>query len=191
MHATTARAVGSTLLTFAALAAGLAGCGAPAPTAIDAPEAPAFVHAAAATSQAPNARRLTGECATTFPAPQLPLPPVLNQEDRGTCQLSQLGRSDLLSAKEIDFAAGTQTITALVLTAANGDVLRGVGVGSNVPGPGRVRFTATMTFTGGTGRFANASGRAHVEGVANLVSRTSTFTIDGWVAYDASDRSDR
>jgi hypothetical protein len=98
----------------------------------------------------------------------------------------------LYSVKDINFAAGTQVTNELVITAANGDELHGVGVGANSPGgPGRVNFTATMTFTGGTGRFANATGEARVVGVANLVTRSSSMALEGWVSYDASDRSGR
>jgi hypothetical protein len=89
----------------------------------------------------------------------------------------------------LNFAAGTQS-GERTFTAANSDVLRAVHVGTSTPvGPGLISFRATMTFVGGTGRFANATGHATGWGVANLVTRTSVATFDGWVTYDASDRS--
>ena len=92
---------------------------------------------------------------------------------------------------ELDLAAGTQR-GERTLTAANGDVLRMVSVGTSTPrGPGLVGFVATHTFVGGTGRFANATGQARGEGIANLVTRTTVATLDGWIAYDASDRRPR
>jgi hypothetical protein len=90
---------------------------------------------------------------------------------------------------DINFALGTQTSVAYDFTAANGDVLRSSVSGTNTPsGPGTARISATMKFTGGTGRFANATGEAHAEGVANFVTRSSSVTYDGWISYDASDR---
>jgi hypothetical protein len=187
MRALTAPKVLLTLTTLGTVVAGCAGGG---PTS---PRADASAIARAAPARATATRRpLSGDCETAFPAPPLPLPAVLRQVDVGTCHLAHLGRAAFFSVKEINFAAGTQTITESTLTAANGDVLRAVGSGTNVPsGPGRVRFAATMTFTGGTGRFANATGQARVEGAADLVMRTATLTMDGWIAYDASGRSGR
>lgn len=135
-------------------------------------------------------RPLTGRCETEFNAPPLPPPPVHRQTDTGTCQLAHLGRVVFHSVKDIHFATGTQTTREATFTAANGDILRATGTGtSRVSGPGRVSFAATLILSGGTGRFTGASGEAHVEGVADLGTRTATFTIvSGWLAYDASDR---
>ncbi len=54
----------------------------------------------------------------------------------------------------------------LVITAANGDQLRGSYVGSAVMAPvgGINEATATITFNGGTGRFADARGTALMTG---------------------------
>ena len=73
----------------------------------------------------------------------------------------------------------------------NGDILRVMTAGTNTPnGPG-VRFSATMTFVGGTGRFANATGQAQVEGAASFITNTASFTVDGWIAYDGQTASGR
>ena len=136
------------------------------------------------------ARPISGRCELTV-APLPSAPPIVRQTDTGTCQLSHLGRTDYAGVLELDLASGTQR-GERTLTAANGDVLRMVSVGTSTPrGPGLVGFVATLTFVGGTGRFANATGEARGEGVANLVTRTTVVTLDGWIAYDASDRRPR
>jgi len=139
--------------------------------------------------QAQAERPLTGRCETVLAPTQVLAPGVIRQVDSGTCRLSHLGRAEFFSDKVIQVVAGTQT-TQATFTAANGDVLRATGSGTNVPsGPGHVRFTATLTFVGGTGRFAHATGQAFVEGESDLVARTATLTLEGRLAYDASDRS--
>lgn len=137
-------------------------------------------------------RSLSGRCETAFRLhPTQPAPPVVRQIDEGTCQLTHLGRSSFYSVKDINFATGTQVTTEATFTAANGDLLRAAGSGTSAPsGPGQVSFTATLAFVGGTGRFENATGEAHVVGQADLVSRTASLEIiDGRIVYDSSNRS--
>lgn len=139
----------------------------------------------------PAARPIEGRCELTFNPPPLPLPPVHRQIDTGTCWFSHLGRTALYGVQDIVFAAGTQS-GERTFTAANGDVLRAVHAGRSAPsGPGLVSFTTTITFVGGTGRFANVRGQMTGAGTANLRTRTTLVTNEGWIAYDASDRADR
>jgi hypothetical protein len=159
----------------------LSGCaGEPASTAP--PDPPSLARAASAP------RPLAGRCETSFAAPPYPLPPVLRQVDVGTCQLSHLGRAAMYLAQDIHFAMGTQVSVEFTFTAPNGDVLRATNVGTSAPsGPG-VRFQGTTTFVGGTGRFANATGEARLDGTANFLTNTATLAVvDGWIAYDASE----
>ena len=172
------------LTCLAVVTAGLAACAADAPTANDARGA-AF---ARATGGAAAQRPLTGHCESTFNPPPFPLPAVHRQIDVGTCQLSHLGRVSLRGVQDINFAAGTQS-GERTFTAANGDELHAVHSGTSGPGePGQVRFSATLTFVGGTGRFAKATGEVRATGTANLVTHSASATFDGWIAYDASDR---
>jgi hypothetical protein len=74
--------------------------------------------------------------------------------------------------------------------AANGDRVNSSGVGSAVTNLANftVVFEGTETFLpGGTGRFANASGVADIEGTAALDPATGTgtahFTLEGTITY--------
>lgn len=137
----------------------------------------------------PEGRPFTGKCETTFNPPPLPLPRTHQQVDTGTCRFTHLGRSSIYGEQEINFAAGTQRGTRTI-TAANGDLLFVENAGTSRPaGPGLVRFSAIMTFVGGTGRFADATGEARAEGLANLIThRTTIDIVEGWIAYDAGGR---
>jgi hypothetical protein len=159
---------------------GLAGCAGE--TASTAPLDPP--HLVRAT---PGPRPLTGRCETSFAPPQFPLPPVLRQVDTGTCHLSHLGRAAMYLVQDINFATGTQVSVEFTFTAPNGDVLRATNVGTSAPSGSGVRFQGATTFVGGTGRFANATGEAQLEGTANFLTNTATLAVvDGWIAYDAS-----
>lgn len=169
----------SATLLAAALAATLAACGMPP----SAPDLPSLERAAAASARRP----LVGSCELSFsPAPpSQPAPPpgVIRQIDVGTCQLSHLGRTAYAGVLEIDFANGTQRGTR-TLTAANGDQLFLTAVGTSAPsGPGMRSIAATLTITGGTGRFANARGELHATGTANLITSTTVSEFEGWIAY--------
>jgi hypothetical protein len=144
-----------------------------------------------ASARVPGAVPIEGRCELTFNAPPLPLPPVHHQIDTGTCWFSHLGRTALYGEQDIVFAAGTQSGTR-TFTAANGDVLYATHAGTSAPiGPGLVSFVTTITIVGGTGRFANATGQMTGAGTANLITRTTVVTNEGWIVYDASDRAGR
>lgn len=143
-----------------------------------------------ARSVAAPVRPLAGECETVLAPTEFVRPGVVRQVDTGVCRLSHLGRTTFYSDKLIDLVAGTQT-TRATFTAANGDVLRATGSGTNaITGPGRAVYTATLVLAGGSGRFAAATGEARVNGKADLVARTSALTLEGELAYAASDRGE-
>ncbi len=130
---------------------------------------------------------ISGSCNLTF-TPLSSSPPIIRQSDVGTCELSHLGRARFEGVLELNLTTGTQR-GERTLTAANGDVLRLVSVGTSTSsGPGLVHFVATLTFVGGTGRFANATGQARGEGTATLATSTTQMTLDGEIAYDGADR---
>lgn len=95
--------------------------------------------------------------------------------------------SQWLSADEITFGDGEVT-----LMASDGDTLNatyGNGSGSFQP-DGSFPYTYEWTIAGGTGRFAGATGHLDVSGmVVDWATVTVVETFDGWIAYDASQRS--
>jgi hypothetical protein len=125
----------------------------------------------------------SARCELTIQPPTPVGPGLLHQIDEGTCQATHLGRAQLTSDKIINVVAGTPTLET-TFVAANGDVLRGTGTGTNTPvGPGLIAFTATLTFDGGTGRFADASGQATITGQADLVAGRSHMTATGSIDF--------
>jgi hypothetical protein len=116
--------------------------------------------------------------------PATPVSPgVVHQLDLGDCILSHLGKSTMISDKIINFAAGTQ-VTQITYTAANGDILYANGGGTNqMVAPGVVAFQGTVTFEGGTGRFADATGTATFSGSAHFATGRSQLTTSGTIAY--------
>ena len=124
---------------------------------------------------------IEAECQTTFNAPTLPPPAIHRQIDTGTCQFTPFGPMTVAGVQEINLAAGTQS-GERTFTARNGDVLWAVHTGTSAPGaPGTVNFSATMTFGGGTGRFAGVSGEARASGTATLATTTASFKLEGWL----------
>ena len=138
-------------------------------------------------------RSIQGRCESILePFPDL-LPAQLPQRVTGTCQLAHLGRVTYDFVHVIDFTASpiTFTTTKLTFTAANGDVLRAPGVGFAFPNAEGFAVAGTYTFDGGTGRFTNATGYVNFVGQALVPAFTATLTLDGEIAYNASDGSGR
>ncbi|MEP6729190.1 MAG: hypothetical protein ABJE10_01065 [bacterium] len=135
---------------------------------------------------------LTGVCSIRAAEPAVVTPPFISETDVGTCEFPQLGRVAFYGKQVINFVAHTQVAPVMVFTTSNGDELHAQNVGSNTStGPTTIRFTGTTTITGGTGRFANATGRLGVEGSADLVTTKARMTFRGSIAYGAAERSDR
>lgn len=176
----------TTLVVIPALV--LAGCSG------DAPTSPRSATLAPAGAPLPNrmpaSRPISGRCELTLLATNpYPAPPVYRQVAAGTCQLAHVGYATVDFVQVVNFATRTQRSLVLTYTAANGDVLRAASAGTSAPSATGVTFSATITFLGGTGRFASATGQAHAEGTADLAAGTSQYTLEGWIAYDAADRS--
>jgi hypothetical protein len=124
-----------------------------------------------------------GSCELVIQPSEPISPGVVRQIDIGDCRISHLGRATFISDKIINFVAGTQTIQGTYI-AANGDLLYANGSGtSQLIGPGLVAFQASVTFEGGTGRFASASGTATMTGEADVVNGRSHFTTTGTISY--------
>jgi hypothetical protein len=126
---------------------------------------------------------IRGTCELAIQPAQPVGPGLIRQLDVGTCRISHLGRSMLVSDKIINLVGGTQT-TDVAITAANSDMLYGNGGGTNaMVAPGLVAFRAELTITGGTGRFTGATGMIVLEGTADLANAQSRLTMAGTISY--------
>jgi hypothetical protein len=128
---------------------------------------------------------IKGEFATefSFSSP----PPVAHLTLSGSGSASHLGKATCFSGNEVvDFTQQPlPTLTGtLELTGANGDKLIGEMDGLAIPGPdGSITFFGTLTFTGGTGRFARATGTAEFGGAG---APTSSYGGIGWFAIEGT-----
>jgi hypothetical protein len=128
-------------------------------------------------------RPMSGSCDTTFSISNTGVISIT-----GTCLLTHLGRASYTATQTaVPNPDGTLHLTITgFYTAANGDILR-----STLDGTARftatgVAYSTTETFTGGTGRFADASGSDADEGVAaftGATTGTSSFATSGQIAY--------
>jgi hypothetical protein len=123
----------------------------------------------------------------------LSAPGVFPQElsIRLDCKLKHLGHASGLILQTVTptgqsgstVFANIENVT--VYTAANGDTLESTqaGTGTIDLATGAVHFVLAETFTGGTGRFANASGSSDLEGDASIFTNVGFFTVTGQITY--------
>ena len=117
---------------------------------------------------------------------------VLTVQIAGTGTATHLGRfttdqSHCAIPTSLDFTDGEFT-----LTAANGDQLRGTYSGELVPlEPPLFAIDGQFTFTGGTGRFANATGGGNASGVQNLATGDVTVELVGTISSIGSTKTAR
>jgi len=135
-------------------------------------------------------RPFGGRCETEFtflaPLPSDP-PNVQRVHIAYICQLQHLGRTTGSADQIVVFTSPT-TLNAsntTTYTAANGDQLEAswTGTGTFDAATLTVTFAGPETYTGGTGRFANASGSTMLVGSASLVTGSGAFTTTGALNY--------
>jgi hypothetical protein len=109
--------------------------------------------------------------------------PVLTVEIQGTGNATHLGRytteqSHCAAPPSLAFTDGEFTFTA-----ANGDQIRGAYFGEFVPlDPPLFTVDGHFTITGGTGRFAGATGDGDASGVQNLATGDVTVSLVGTIS---------
>jgi hypothetical protein len=135
-------------------------------------------------------RPLSGRCITSLTRISS-TPPIEVERDEYTCRISHLGLTHAVVTQIVDLTTGATTNSG-VWVAANGDELGSAFTGSvqitfTGPTTATVSFAGTQEFSAGTGRFATASGTAHLAGSAqlNLVTGAATgeFTLEGTLTY--------
>jgi hypothetical protein len=167
------------------LTAGALGLGCDnAPTGLD---STSLAQRSVADAASPN-RPFDGRCDTELtllqPLPGDP-PNVLRMHIDYVCQLQHLGRTTASAEQIVTFTSPTtQTASnTTVYTAANGDQLFSEWSGTSTSIGPDVTFSGPATFSGGTGRFVNASGSAFISGTASFVTSTGQFIQEGTLSY--------
>jgi hypothetical protein len=129
--------------------------------------------------QVPFRGRLEGIVATVTPL----TPPFVAVNLEGEGNATQLGHFDVSSSIVANEADGT-AVGTYEFTAANGDTLTADYTEYFTPTdvPGVFSDVITATITGGTGRFAGATGSFDAERVVDMVHGTVTESFDGAIS---------
>ena len=138
-----------------------------------------FAGPAAAKEQVPFRGRLEGIVATVTPL----TPPFVAVTLEGEGHATQLGHFDVSSSIVANEADGT-AVGTYEFTAANGDTLTADFTESFTPTdvPGVFSDVITATITGGTGRFAGATGSFVSDRVADHVTGIVSDSFEGTIS---------
>ena len=135
------------------------------------------VFAAGAGAATPFKGTLEGAYTLAFPSPL-----ILLVQGTGTGNATQLGQFTFDYDEIVDLSTGAGTGT-YEFTAANGDTLSADWTGAGFPtdDPTVLRIVENATISGGTGRFANASGSFRVERLFSFISNSGGGSFDGTI----------
>ena len=146
-----------------------------------------FPSPASAENPRPFKARVTAQWDNIFAA----LPPTLEGAGLanflGTGQVTHLGKAGQagsLTLEEPDDTGAFPGSGSVTMTAANGDTLTFDYVGYLNPATGE--GIGTFKFTGGTGRFANASGCGTFDALIDVsqpVAQAMSVVLDGQISY--------
>ncbi len=113
-------------------------------------------------------------------------PTAVTSSAIGTGNATHLGRFSATWVVVIDFTLpGGAAIGSGVYTAANGDSLFTdiVGYGTPTENPDVISIVDEQTITGGTGRFAGATGSFIRKSLSNLVTGFTDGSFEGTISY--------
>lgn len=130
--------------------------------------------------------RLDGTSTVTFDPPPSPFFTVF-MEATGNAVL--LGRFTVEAPHRVDTRTGT-AIGSIAFTAANGDVLTADFTGASGPSatPGSFAIVETASITGGTGRFAGATGSFIVERLVDMTTLLTTGSFEGTISSPGANK---
>ena len=109
--------------------------------------------------------------------------PTLFVEASGTGNATHLGRFTVTYQVDVDLTTGGGP-ASIHFVAANGDAVVATGLGQGTPTgvPGVSSIVEIYTITGGTGRFAGATGSFTVERVVNQATGITSGSFAGTIA---------
>ena len=134
---------------------------------------------AAAGEQVPFKGRLEGVVTTLTPLQ----PPLMFVRVEGTGNATHLGRLTWVATLVANNATG-EAVGSYQFTAANGDMLFADFTGQATPTatPGVLYIEETATITGGTGRFAGATGSFTSERLYDTIAGTTIGSFEGTIS---------
>jgi hypothetical protein len=120
--------------------------------------------------------------------------PLLLESDEGSGTSTHTGKYTIVNSHCLNPGTGALTNGSFIKTAANGDRLSGTYIGSSTliqpPSPvGIFTVNGTITFTGGTGRFAGATGTTTMSGTEQAdfsqtpIATEVELTMVGEISY--------
>ena len=113
--------------------------------------------------------------------------PVFLQVLGGSGEATHLGRFTVEAQWHVNVLTGT-AVGTFTLTAANGDTLVGTATGTSVILDGLAYITETCVITGGTGRFAGATGAFVTARVLTLTPEPETSTAASTASFQGTIR---
>lgn len=115
-------------------------------------------------------------------------PPIVSVHFEGTGNATYLGRYTVEFTGLVNQATRTEVGPAtMVITAANGDTITTQVTGRGTPvAPGVVSIVDTATVTGGTGRFAGATGSLVLERTFFVLEGRTTGSFSGTISSPGS-----
>jgi hypothetical protein len=114
-----------------------------------------------------------------------PTLPTIFVSATGSGEATQLGRYAVSYEVTVNVQTGAGTGLSAHFVAANGDSLFAEGSGQATPTetPGVLKIVETYTITGGTGRFAGASGTFTVERTISQATKETSGTMNGTIIF--------
>jgi hypothetical protein len=112
--------------------------------------------------------------------------PVMFVHGTATGNATQVGRYTATYEEQVDLLTGS-SVGAITVVAANGDVIFATqtGQGDPTPDPDVFSIVEVSTITGGTGRFAGATGTFTIARLVSLSTGDSSGSFSGTVSHPA------